>query len=90
MASFEPDPGFLAARREAIVILLAWLTCMIWTVGYAHFFGYGAPDGDVAIVLGWPAWVFWGIAVPWGGATLFSVWYGLRGIADDPELDAPE
>ncbi len=86
---FTPDPEFLRARREAWFILLAWAVCMVWTVGYAGFFGYNQPAGDVERVLGWPAWVFWGVAVPWGAATAFSIAFALRGMKDTPR-PAPE
>ena len=78
------DPTYLNTRREAIVILTAWAVCLVWTVGYCWFAGYGEPaEGQLSLVLGMPAWVFWGVALPWAAALLFSVVYGLWFIADD-------
>ncbi|MDZ4701245.1 MAG: hypothetical protein SH809_16155 [Rhodothermales bacterium] len=86
---FTPDPAFLRARREAWFILLAWAVCMAWTVGYAGLFGYDHPAGVNDRVLGWPAWVFWGVTVPWGAATAFSIAFALRGITDETPHGPP-
>ena len=80
-ASF--DPTFLNARREAWLILGAWVVCLIWSVGYSAWAGYDVAPDQIDIVLGMPGWVFWGVLVPWVAATLFSVWFGLAYIADD-------
>lgn len=77
------DPFFLNARREAVIILIAWAVCLIWTVGYSALAGYGVDPDQVSIILGMPSWVFWGVLVPWIAATVFSVWFSLVYIADD-------
>ncbi len=77
------DPTFVNARREAWLILCAWVVCLIWTVGYSAVAGYGVLPEEVSIILGMPSWVFWGVLVPWVAATLFSVWFSLAYIADD-------
>ena len=82
------DPFFLNARREAVIILIAWAVCLIWTVGYSALAGYEAAPGQVSIILGMPGWVFWGVLVPWMAATVFSVWFSLVYIADDDLGDA--
>lgn len=85
------DPLVLHARREALVILLAFLVCLIWSVGWCYLSGYPGPDGGpVSKVLGMPSWVFWGVLVPWIGADLFAVWFCFFFIADDPLGEAPE
>ena len=77
------DPAFLRARREAAWILLAWAACLVWTVGYSAWAGYAVPPEAVTLTFGMPSWVFWGVAFPWVAATAFSVWFGLRYLADD-------
>jgi hypothetical protein len=71
------EPSFFEARREAGWILLAWAVCLAWTVGYSALAGYGVPGEVIRLVLGMPAWVFWGVLAPWAAATAFSVWFGL-------------
>ncbi|MFV0442720.1 MAG: DUF997 family protein [Planctomycetaceae bacterium] len=79
------DPVFLHSRREAIVILLVWAACFAWTVPYCYLNGYTAPASpdELPIVMGIPAWVFWGIAVPWVVAGLVSIGLCLWFIRDD-------
>lgn len=79
------DPVFLHSRREAIVILIVWGLCFAWTVPYCYLNGYETPakPEDLKIVLGMPAWVFWGIAVPWAIAGLVSIALCLWFIRDD-------
>ncbi len=76
--------AYLNARREAWVILLAWLVCLVWTVGYSAFAGYGIDGTTLSLVWGMPGWIVWGVLLPWVSATVFSVVYALRFIADDP------
>jgi hypothetical protein len=37
-----------------------------------------------------PAWVFWGVVLPWGVCLLFSVWFCFGYIADDDLGRDPE
>ncbi len=87
MADPEYDKTFLNTRREAWIILLAWVVCLVWTVGYSWFAGYGQAGDDVQLILGMPAWVVWGVLVPWLSATVFSVVFALFYMSDDA-LDA--
>jgi hypothetical protein len=54
MADPDDDPVFLDSRREAGVILLAWLAAMIWTVSYCYVRGYTRHDrvpGEVSALV---------------------------------------
>ena len=77
------DPLFLHARREARWILVAWAVCLVWTVGYSALFGYGVEASERDPIIGIPAWVFWGVFIPWIAATAFSVWFGLGYMKED-------
>ena len=79
----EFDPLYVNAKREAWWILAAFLVCLVWTVGYSALFGYEIDASELTLVMGMPSWVFWGIFVPWMGATVFSVWFGLVYMKDD-------
>ncbi|MEX0939520.1 MAG: DUF997 family protein [Pirellulales bacterium] len=74
---------YVHGRREAVVILAVWATCLIWTVGTSYALGYGAPTGAVETIWGIPHWVFWGVLVPWVAATVFSLVFSLGFMADD-------
>lgn len=89
-SSDQYDPVFLHARREALVILLAWLSCLVWSVTYCVLFGYGTAAGQIDTVLGIPSWVVWGIVAPWLVANVFAVWFCFFFTADDDLGKAPE
>lgn len=74
--------SFLRARREFFHILIAWVVCFVWTIGYCALFAYG--NESPRLIWGLPSWVMFGIAIPWTIATAFSVWYALVRIEDDP------
>ena len=79
----ELDPTYRHTRREALIILLVWAVCLTWTVGYSTTHGYAPPDGPIAMVLGMPAWVFWGVLTPWTTATVFTAAFALLVIKQD-------
>ena len=76
------DPVYLHARREAVEILLAWAVSLGWSIGYCSLRGYQS-DAPLSMVLGIPAWVFWGIVVPWIVASVFTFYYSLVRMKDD-------
>ena len=38
--SLRTDPLLANSRREAIIILTVWATCLLYTTGYCYLFGY--------------------------------------------------
>ena len=46
------------SRRELWLILLAWLGCALWVIGYCAANGYDLAPEEVSTVLGFPGWVF--------------------------------
>lgn len=80
------DAVWKHSLREAVEILVVWAVFMVWTVGYSYCYGYGS-DAHIGLVFGIPAWAFWGIAVPWGTATLVSITFASWWIADDQLVD---
>jgi hypothetical protein len=82
------DPVLKNARREAIIIGVAWFAAMTYCCTYCYFFGYIRPGfqpgpADVQPVLGMPSWVFWGIMVPWAVCSLFTIWFAGFVMTDD-------
>ena len=73
------------------IALLFWAAFGAWTLGYAKLNAYKTPpEGEeIALVLGVPAWAFWGVILPWIVATLFTVWFALFSMTDH-ELIEPE
>lgn len=75
-----------------MLILAVWAACLCWVVPYCATYGYRPlPEGtEPELVLGMPGWVFWGVAVPWGAASLASLAMCLFVIQDDDLGEAPE
>jgi hypothetical protein len=83
-----PDPTYRNARREATIILGAWLASTVYCCAYAYLFGYqrgGRPLGvdDIRPVLGIPSWILWGVMLPWLACSLFTLWFAGSYMADD-------
>lgn len=91
-SELERDPVFLHSRREALIIFCAWLAGLVWAVPYCYTNGYiGNVDPEnVKTILGIPSWVFWGIAVPWLVADIFTTWFVFFYMADDDLGEAHE
>ena len=83
----QPDPIFIHTRREAIIILGVFVIVCVWTVSWCYLAGYNHPPGaPVVTVWGIPSWAFWGIAVPWLAADVFTILFCL-GYMEDDDLD---
>jgi hypothetical protein len=86
------DPVVTSGRREALFTLGLWLAATLYTVGYCTLYGYGSAADAEQSVLWFPAWVFWGIVVPWLACTAISCWFALCVMQDAPLVrsdDAP-
>jgi hypothetical protein len=78
------DPLFRHARREAIMSLVVFAICFVWSIGVYLTMGLHSGEiGEVDTVLGIPAWVFWGVAVPWLAADVFIVVFCFVLMTDD-------
>lgn len=88
----ELDPVFRHSRREALIIFCVWLITLLWAVPFCYTNGY--PDGfdpkRFTTVWGIPSWLFWGIAVPWLAADVFTTWFCFFFMADDDLGEAHE
>lgn len=71
----EPDPIFLTGLAEGKWILLMWLGCFIWTMTVCLQSGYevDVTPSTFPTVWGIPAWVAWGICLPWLVANIVTV-----------------
>jgi hypothetical protein len=83
-----PDPVFEHSRREGLIIMAVWLASTIFCCSVCYFLGYIRPDrplgpDDVHPVFGIPAWMFWGVIVPWLASAVFTFWFAGWYMADD-------
>lgn len=92
-SGLRPDPVFVHGRREALWILALWTASLLWTIPVCYALGdWAAPaagDAEASLrVFGLPAWVWWGVALPWVVCGVLSILLSLFGIADDPLDDS--
>jgi hypothetical protein len=78
-----------------VIILIAWMLCCCWVVGYCGTFAFPSPDGNggpaaLSTIFGFPTWVFWGIAVPWIVTNLFTIVFCFFVLRDDDETGDDE
>jgi hypothetical protein len=71
-----------SSRREAVFVMSLWTLACAYTVGYAALFAYRV-DPNPTLIIGMPAWVFWGVLTPWAVCTLLTCWYALFVIRDE-------
>ena len=71
-----------SSRREALFVAVMWVLFCAITVGVSALLGY-RKDAVPQLILGMPAWVFWGVITPWMVCTLITVWYAFFGIRDE-------
>ncbi|MFP6855144.1 MAG: hypothetical protein VB980_05115 [Opitutales bacterium] len=72
------SPSFLQARWELFIILVGFTVFLTWVLLTCWILGYETEVEKLGTVLGLPHWVFWGIALPWLGASIFTFWFCLR------------
>ena len=84
----QADPVYESSRRELKWILLLWVLCFVWVIGYCGMFGYQDGEQPLTTVIGMPSWVFWGIFLPWILASVASIWFALAKVEDHP-LEEP-
>jgi hypothetical protein len=80
--------------REAILVAIVWIVTLFWVVGGILMTAY-VPEAerpvDPELILGMPAWVVWGLWIPWL-VLIFVTWGFARFILkdDEPYMDWPE
>lgn len=84
------DPVYVHARKEAVLILAVWFVAFLWTVPFCYFNGFNSQvePGEIQFILGIPTWVFWGVAVPWIGCNLVTIWFCFWYFTED-DLEPP-
>ena len=87
MTNPEEDPVLVSSRREAIAVSAIFVAAMAYTVTYCAWYGYDGDADDLRFIFGFPAWVFWGIIVPWGVWTVVSVLFSAFYMRDEQLVD---
>ena len=66
------------------------LGCALWVIGYCSLNAYDLAPEEVATLLGFPDWVFWGVVTPWMVANGFTFWFCLRALKNDEDEDSED
>ena len=70
---------------------VVWGFFFVWINGYASFAGYEAAEkAEVEMVLGIPRWGVFGWVVPILFANIFTIWFCLCKMRDEPMEEMPE
>ena len=89
----RPDTGasFRQSLRELRVMLIVWAVAFVRVIGYCSTHAYAAGDEQpVRLVLGFPAWAFYGWVLPLMAANVFTLWFCLKFMQDEPMEQLPE
>ncbi|QDT13261.1 DUF997 domain-containing protein [Planctomycetes bacterium K23_9] len=84
------DAIYQRSLSELKWILIAWAISCTWVVGYCFVFGYEVDPANLDLVIGMPAWVFWGVLLPWCLSTAFTIWFSLFQMTDQPLPQEPD
>ncbi len=72
--------------REARVVVILYLSGLAWTLVVVIGWGYVPVEERPAVpelVMGMPAWVVWGLFVPWFFQIAAAWWFALKVLADE-------
>lgn len=81
---------FRQCVRESRIAAVAWLLQLAVCSSLVIMLGYVPPDQRPAhpwLLLGIPAWVMWGVIVPWLAQILFAWYFAIRILKDDEPVD---
>lgn len=84
MPSPSEDPVLKSARREGTAALLFFVLALLVTLVVCYCTGYVRdPKAVPRFILGFPAWVFWGVMLPWAACVAFGAWFAYRYMKDE-------
>ena len=75
--------------REAKLVGWVWVVSLFVVCGIIGRFGYLSPSErpeQAALIWGIPAWVFWGLLVPWVVLIGVTLWFAACFLKDDEPL----
>ncbi|QDV68123.1 hypothetical protein Poly24_18310 [Rosistilla carotiformis] len=79
------DTSYLNSLRELKFVGCIGLTALAWTLIYSGWKGYSGDSETVAVTLGMPSWIFWGITIPWCATSLATLFFALFVLREDDD-----
>jgi hypothetical protein len=87
----DTGASFRQCLLELKWMVAMWAIFFAWVIGYSSVAGYAvAETAEVQMVWGIPRWVFFGWLVPLGAANIFTIWFCLFKMQDEPMEELPE
>ena len=87
----DTGASFRQCLLELKWMVATWVVFFAWVIGYSSVAGYAAAEqAEVQMVWGIPRWVFFGWLIPLGAANVFTVWFCLCKMQDEPMEELPE
>lgn len=77
------------AVRESLWIIGAWGVFAVWVLTASYWLPTTTPESP-RLVLGMPMWIVLGVLLPWCVATIFTIWFSLAMMTDDPEPETED
>ncbi len=92
-ANQRADTG--ASFRQCLLelkwMVVTWAVFFAWVIGYSSVAGYSAAEqAEVQMVWGIPSWVFYGWLIPLLVANVFTIWFCMCKMQDEPMEELPE
>ncbi len=77
------------AVGEARWIVVAWCVFAVWVLAASFWLPRTTPESP-RLVFGMPMWIALGVFLPWSIATIFTIWFSLTKMSDDPESETDD
>ena len=71
------------AVRESYWIVGSWCVCAVWVLFATYILPATTPQSP-RLLFGMPMWIVVGVMLPWSLATIFTIWFALGVMTDDP------
>ena len=83
--------SYRQSKREMYVMICVWVVVGLWVLGYNSQAAYAAENEvPLRMLFGMPRWVVFGWLIPLGMANVFTIWFCLRFMKDEPMEELPE
>ncbi len=87
----DTGASFRQCLLELKWMVATWAVFFAWVIGYSSVEGYAAAEqAEVQMVWGIPRWVFFGWVIPLLVANVFTIWFCLCKMQDEPMEELPE
>ncbi len=87
----DTGASFRQCLLELKWMVATWMVFFAWVIGYSSVAGYAAAEqAEVQMVWGIPRWVFFGWVIPLLVANVFTIWFCLCKMQDEPMEELPE